>query len=352
MNSLLFIYHSAINQPLWNILLKSNVSQEKSYIIVKTAKNYFDDRTFKSGDSITIRIYNDSTIAVSIKKGFDRLYLEVKDSVDKVIFKRGFIQKKLETISGSIEDNLYSAILDLNELPELVEKFVDIFAWDIDFSVETESGDSFAIVVEKLYYSGKLIGYGNIYYALYYSKKLGKKKAIWFEGKYFDENGKAINKLFLKSPLKIYKITSAMGYRFHPILRVYRMHHGVDYAAPYGTPVFSMGPGVVTFAGWKGGYGKLVTIKHPNGYETRYAHLSKIAVRVGQRVSAGEYIGNVGSTGLSTGPHLHLEMRKDGYLVNPLKIKNPPSEPVSEEKKEVFLRNRNLLESICCLISK
>jgi len=151
--------------------------------------------------------------------------------------------------------------------------------------------------------------------------------------------------MFLKSPLKIYRITSYIGYRFHPILREYRLHHGVDYAAPYGTPVFSLGDGVVIYAGWKGGYGNTIIIKHPKGYETRYAHLSKISVFIGQRVSAGQYIGNVGATGLSTGPHLHFEMRKDGKLINPLKLKIQSDKPIDPENLNEFIRTKNLIIS-------
>jgi len=345
MNNFLLIYHYSINEPLWNIFSKLGFDNKKTYLITQTIKNFFDDRTFKKDDSIKVGISKDSTILISIKKGFDALEIILKDSIEKVNFKKGFIQKRLEIIKGKIENNLYSSILSLNELPELVEKFSDIFAWDIDFSVETEKDDSFLIVVEKLYYNDKVIGYGNIYYGIYFSKRLGKKTAIRFFDKYYDENGNAISKLFLRSPLKIYRISSYMGYRFHPILRVYRMHHGIDYAAPYGTPVFSLGPGVVEFAGWKGGYGNLVIIKHPKGYETRYGHLSKIAVRKGQRVKAGDYIGNVGSTGLSTGPHLHLEMRRNGILINPLKIKIPSDEPISSDKLTDFMNTRHLIEN-------
>ncbi|MEO0223802.1 MAG: peptidoglycan DD-metalloendopeptidase family protein [candidate division WOR-3 bacterium] len=340
-NNIFLVY--SLNQPLWNILSSLGLENKKIFILSQTIKNYFDDKTFNKNDTLKIKILSDSSIILTIKKNFNKLEILLKDTIREVHFQKGFIQKKLEIIKGSIEGNLYNSILKLNELPELVEKYADIFAWDIDFLVETEDSDSFLIVLEKLYYNERLIGYGDIYYAVYYGKKVGIKKAIKFGDKYYDENGNTLSRMFLKSPLKIYKITSYMGYRFHPILREYRLHHGVDYAAPYGTPVFSLGDGVVIYAGWKGGYGNIVIIKHPKGYETRYAHLSKISVFVNQRVSAGQYIGNVGSTGLSTGPHLHFEMRKDGKLINPLKLKIQPEKPIDPEKLDEFTKTKNLI---------
>ncbi len=343
MHNFLWVYSFAINEPIWNIFTRCGIDNKRAYLAVETIKHYFDEKSFKNNDSLIIKFSEDSTIFITIKKNFNILNIMLKDTIKNVEFKRGFIQKKVEKVKGIIEDNLYYSILKINETPELVIKFADIFAWDIDFSVETESGDSFLIVVEKLYYGDKLVGYGNVLYAIYYSKRLGKKTAIRFGDRYYDENGKAISKLFLRSPLKVYRITSGIGLRFHPILRKYRMHHGIDYAAPYGTPVFSVGPGVVVFAGWKGGYGKVVIIRHPKGFETRYGHLSRIAVNVGQYVSAGSYIGNVGSTGLSTGPHLHFEMRRNGKLVNPLKLKIPSDKPIDPNRLDAFLNLKNAL---------
>ncbi len=344
MHNFLLVYNYSISEPIWNILQKSGFDNKKAHMVVQTIKQYFDDKKFRNSDSIVIKISSDSLVFVSVRKGFDKLEIILRDTIKNVDYKKGFIQKRVEVVRGVIENNLYYSILNLGELPELVEKFADIFGWDIDFSVETENGDSFFILVEKLYYQEKLVGYGNIFYAFYDSKRFGRKNAIRFNGKYYDENGKALSKLFLRSPLKVYRITSSIGYRFHPILRTYRMHHGIDYAAPYGVPVFSVGPGTVIYAGWKGGYGKIVIIKHPKGYETRYAHLSRIAVSVGQRIGAGQYIGNVGSTGLSTGPHLHFEMRKDGKLINPLKLKIPSDENINDSEIAEFIRYKEMLK--------
>ncbi len=343
MHNFLWIYNFAINEPIWNIFTRHGIDSKKAYLATQTIKDYFDERSFKDSDSLIIRFLEDSTIFITIKKNFDVLNIMLKDTIKNVEFRKGFIQRKVEKVKSIIEDNLYYSILKIGETPELVVKFADIFAWDIDFSVETESGDSFLIVVEKLYYGDRLVGYGNILYGIYYSRRLGKKTAIRFGDRYYDENGKAISKLFLRSPLKVYKISSGMGLRFHPILRAYRMHHGIDYAAPYGTPVFSVGPGVVVFAGWKGSYGKLVIVRHPKGFETRYGHLSRIVVSVGQYVSAGSYIGDVGSTGLSTGPHLHFEMRQNGKLVNPLKLKIPSDKAISPDELDAFLNLKNTL---------
>jgi murein DD-endopeptidase MepM/ murein hydrolase activator NlpD len=157
-----------------------------------------------------------------------------------------------------------------------------------------------------------------------------------------------MRKTFLKSPLNFARVTSFFGRRFHPIIRTWRQHHGVDYAAPTGTPVSSVAEGRVVCAGWKGGYGKCVEVSHPGGYLSRYGHLSGYGrgVRVGATVSQGQVVGYVGSTGLSTGPHLHFEVHKFGTAVNPLKLDPPRVEPVKPEFLAGFTATR---DSVCRL---
>jgi murein DD-endopeptidase MepM/ murein hydrolase activator NlpD len=187
---------------------------------------------------------------------------------------------------------------------------------------------------------GKFVRYGRIVSAEFCR---GDKplQAVFFEsasGKgYYRPDGKPMRRAFLRSPLKFSRISSGFSRRrFHPVLGIYRPHLGVDYAAPTGTPVHAAGAGVVTLAGWLGGYGHTVKVRHPNGYETLYGHLSRIAVRRGQRVDQGQLVGKVGSTGVATGPHLDYRMLRNGVYVDPLKVVSPPAEPVRADERLLF----------------
>ena len=166
-------------------------------------------------------------------------------------------------------------------------------------------------------------------------------EAVRFDGErsagYYAPDGTPLRKAFLRSPLKFSRISSRFSRaRFHPILNITRPHYGVDYAAPVGTPVLAAGNGVVVSAGWLGGYGKAVRLRHANGFESLYGHLSRIDVRLGQRVEQGTRIGAVGMTGLATGPHLDYRMTRNGAFVDPLRIQSPPAEPVAAEDRPAF----------------
>jgi murein DD-endopeptidase MepM/ murein hydrolase activator NlpD len=238
-------------------------------------------------------------------------------------------------IGGTIKDNLISSIGDDKENTLLALEITDIFSWDIDFSTDIQNGDTFKIVVEALHLDGKFKKYGNILavefmnngkrYSAYRFIKNGKAD-------YYDSRGKSVRKAFLKAPLSFKRISSYFaGKRLHPILKIHRPHHGVDYAAPSGTPVSATGSGIVVFAGYRGAYGKLVVIKHKNNYKTYYGHLSKIFknIKKGVAIDQGSAIGCVGRTGLATGPHLHYEMRVAGRYVNPLDAEHPFKEAVT-----------------------
>jgi murein DD-endopeptidase MepM/ murein hydrolase activator NlpD len=289
--------------------------------------SWFSDsvKILNEGDTLRFVFINDTLRRLEIRK-IKGIY-----EYDFISGNSKFSPRFREYITKSatlvIEKTLWDAFIKENLPLEVFVQVVDIFAWDIDFSSETQNGDTL-----KILYSPS----GIVYYAEYVGKAVGRKTAVRFMGEYYDENGKNLRKEFLISPLKIYTITSGFGVRFHPILKVYRPHHGVDYGAPYGSPVYAVAEGVVKKAGWMGGYGKVVIIKHSNGFETLYGHLSSILVKVGERVEQGRMIGRVGSTGLSTGPHLHFEVRKNGKLVNPLKLKFEPSKPLPEDLKEEF----------------
>ncbi|RJR16523.1 MAG: hypothetical protein C4581_09880 [Nitrospiraceae bacterium] len=260
-------------------------------------------------------------------------------------------EKKILHIGSVIKDNLISSLGEGRENLVLALELSDIFAWDIDFSTDIRNDDSVKIVVEGLYLDGTFKKYGDIQSAEFINNgQVYKAYRFMNDGKagYYDETGKSFKKAFLKAPLNFRRISSYYSRsRFHPVLRTYRPHHGVDYSAPTGTPVSSVGDGKVVFAGTKGGYGRFIAVRHPNGYETYYGHLSKIdkGVRSGARVDQGQVIGYVGSTGLATGPHLHYEMRINNKPVNPLSIKMPRGESVPAKLMAEFRSFRNQMDT-------
>lgn len=256
-------------------------------------------------------------------------------------------EKRISRISGKIEDNLITSIGDGKEHLLLALKLSDIYAWDIDFTTDLRRGDVYKIVVEGMYLNGEFKKYGEILSAEFTNN--GRNYPAYrfaYEGEtdYFDEEGNSVRKAFLKAPLNFRRISSKFSRsRLHPILKIRRPHHGIDYSAPRGTPVSAVGDGMVIFAGYKGQYGRLVKIKHPNGYRTYYGHLSRIGKKIqkGKRVRQGQVIGYVGATGLATGPHLHYEIRINGKAVNPKTIKLPRGKPVPEKLMTAFREFRD-----------
>lgn len=245
----------------------------------------------------------------------------------------------VSTIEGAIDRDANSLTEALDRTGEgigLALGLADVFSGDIDFNSDLQPGDRFRVVVERESRDGVLTGYGAILAAEFVNA--GRQlRAVRFTpdgGRpgYYDEHGRSLTRFFLKSPLRFEpRITSRYSSaRRHPILDYVRAHRGVDYHAPAGAPVISVAPGIVTLAGWSSGGGKTVRVRHPNGYESEYLHLSAIDVRPGQRVGQGELVGKVGATGLATGPHLHYGLKKNGAYTNPIAEHKamPAGEPV------------------------
>jgi len=294
-------------------------------------------RRIRASDTIRVFLQDGKLTRLDYTRGFTTRKFAFGDSGFTVSVLTPDFHRQVEFVQGAVETSLYFAFDDIGERDALLVQYADIFGWDIDFTTETQEGDSFFVLVEKNYLADTLACYGRVLWARYRGRTTGQKDAYYYRGEYYDAAGLSLRKAFLKSPLKVYRISSGYsGSRYHPILKVYRPHKGVDYSAPAGTPVHALGEGVVTFAGVKGGYGKYVRIRHPGGFETGYGHLSRIAVSGGQSVSQGQVIGYVGMTGLATGPHLHFEMFKGGSFVNPLTVVLPPAEPVAKEDMEEF----------------
>ena len=256
---------------------------------------------------------------------------------------------RVATVQGRVERSLFHAIDEAGEQPQLVLALVSIFEWDFDFTADTRAGDRFRLVVEKRYAGDTFVTYGRVLAAQYQSERrllTGIAFAVGKRFAYYDADGRSLRKMFLKSPLAFTRITSGFTYaRPHPVLGGTRPHLAIDYAAPTGTPVRAVADGVVRKAGWDGGYGRVVRIRHRAGYETLYAHLSRFGrgIRSGARVNQRQVIGYVGTTGMSTGPHLHYEVLKGGRRVNPLGEKFIPGDPVPAARRAEFQRHAGTL---------
>jgi murein DD-endopeptidase MepM/ murein hydrolase activator NlpD len=227
-------------------------------------------------------------------------------------------------LAGSIRSSLAASLDAQGEGPALAQRLVDVFQWDIDFSRHVREGDGYRLVFEKVMLDGEFLRYGRILAAEYRGARR-QLVAYWFEhdgqGGYRGGDSRPLERLFLAAPCAYTRISSPFDpHRVHPVLGVRRPHWGVDYAAPTGTPVMAMASGVVTFVGPRGGNGNLVSIRHEHGFQTGYAHLHRFArgLRAGQTVRQGQVIGYVGTTGLSTGPHLHYALKRNGRFLDPL----------------------------------
>ena len=245
--------------------------------------------------------------------------------------------------SGEIETSLFAAT-DIAGVPEMVAvQLAEIFSSDVDFHRDLRRGDRFSVVYEALAADGEFVGFGRVLSAEFVNQGHAFRAVYFRDGQgrsgYYTADGRNMRKAFLRSPIEFSRVTSGFSNsRFHPVLKTWRAHKGIDYGAPSGTRVRSTADGYVTFAGRKGGYGNVVTVRHPNGYTTLYAHLSAIAqgVRPGKRVTQGEVVGSVGSTGLASGPHLHYEFHVNGVHKNPMRLAMPPGPPITAQLRPEF----------------
>ena len=326
-------------------LQKFGLSAEEAASASAAAQQAFNLRQVRAGNTITVGRSVEGTLReINYKIDADRMLKIVPQD-------RGFtalveeIPSKTEVaaVTGRVDDSLFNAVEDAGESAELAMRLAQIFGYDLDFYTDPRKGDTFRIILEKKKYAkGQTAGYGNILAAEY--ENVGRKyQALLFHDPtgrpaYYSADGKSLQKAFLRSPLKFgAPVTSHFNRaRFHPILKTYRPHMGTDYGAPVGTPVQTIGSGRVVFAGRKGGEGNMVQVAHPNGYETMYLHLSRMFVRSGERVEIGKTIGLVGSTGLSTGPHLDFRILQKGQYKNFEKLGLPPSDPVSKKNLPEF----------------
>ena len=333
------------NQFLSNIMLKQNVNYNTITHIEKNHRKTFDIRKIKPGQKHTFLISHDSIAQAvfwiyEINK-IDYAVFSLTDSLNAWIGHKE-VTTKIETIEGTIESSLWNAVAATGGDQNITMELSDIYQWTVDF-FGIQPGDAFKVVYENIYIKDECIGMGKIL-ASYLNNAGSEHYAYYFEqngkGEYFDKEGANLRKAFLKAPLNYRRISSTFSNaRKHPVTKVVRPHHGVDYAAPTGTPVVTIGDGTVIEKGWdKKGGGNYIKIKHNSTYTTTYMHLNGFAkgIQKGSKVKQGQLIGYVGSTGMSTGPHLDFRLNKNGKYINPLTFESPSSEPVSEANKAAF----------------
>lgn len=337
------------NENLSTILLQYNLDMGTIEQLVQKSAGIFDVRKIRKGNKYTILLTNNDSLPRA------HYFIYESSPTHYVIFEAGDslhvhagekeIEIRVRTASGIIKSSLWNAMAEMKANPNLTISLSEIFAWTIDFYA-IQKGDNFTAIYEELFVDGEPIGLGNILSARF---NHGGKDNFAFRfvqdetADYFDEKGQSVRRAFLKSPLKFSRISSRFSHsRLHPVLRIRRPHHGVDYAAPKGTPVHAIGSGTVTDARYAGGAGRMIKIRHNSTYSTAYLHLSGYAkgVHNGARVQQGQVIGYVGSSGLSTGPHLDFRFYKNGTPVDPLRVESPPSLPVKKEYLTDFTKLR------------
>jgi murein DD-endopeptidase MepM/ murein hydrolase activator NlpD len=339
--------------PFQMLLRGVGIDAETAERLAVSAQSVFDLRHLRAGNRLdvgrsvlgelrSVRYRIDTGRVLSIAPEGNVVHSEIQT-----------IPSEMQTIGvmGEVHGSLFEAVINAGEKPELAMRLAQIFGWDLDFYTDPRPGDTFRVVVEKKVLSnGELLSYGRILAAEYKNAGHPYGAVLFHDASgipaYFTPEGKSMKKAFLHSPLKFAApITSHFSeHRFHPILKEYRAHLGIDYAAPTGTPVQTIGEGRVVFAGLKGGAGNLVQIQHINGYTTYYMHLSRVLVRPGQHVEQGQSIGLVGMTGLATGPHLDFRIQRQGQFLNFERLPLPPSDPVAKRDWNEFagLRDRAL----------
>ena len=321
-------------------LLEGCMSLPDIYSLCDQSSDVYPLSNLRAGQSWTMIYSGEALIGLEYEINSDeRLVVSLSESGYE--FRRETIPFDMETVtvSGVIESSLFGAISKIGENDELGVRLADVFAYDVDFTRDLRQGDSFKAIVQKKTRNGKFIGYGELlaasftngeqtYHAYSYTNSKG-------DTAYYDENGNPLRKAFLKSPLKFSRISSGYSMsRLHPVLKYRRPHQGIDYAAPTGTPIYTVADGTISQTGYNKSQGRFVRVRHPNGYETIYNHMSKFAKasRQGVKVKQGQTIGYVGSTGLATGPHLDFRMSLNGKLINPLKIKSVPGKPIPKNE--------------------
>jgi len=345
------------NEIITNLLLKYKIPHEKINQLVQKSKSVYNiERNFIAGKKYTMFCSKDSLgeaqCFVYEPNSLEYVVFDLRDSV-RVYKEQREVTVEVKTASGIITSSLYKTLQDANLSPVLAIDLSNVFAWTIDF-YRIQKNDWFKVIYEDKSVDGKSIGLGRII-AAHFNHGGKEFQGHYFvqdgDVDYFDEKANSLRKAFLKSPLKFGRLTSGFTMkRFHPVQKINKAHLGTDYAAPTGTPILATGNGVVVESSHGAFNGNYVKIRHNNTYTTQYLHMSKRAVKTGEKVKQGDVIGYVGSTGLATGPHVCYRFWKNGQQVNHLKEGFPSGDPIKQNYKDSFnvvmLENNKLLEKI------
>lgn len=330
--------------------------------IAREMRGYFDFRRSHPGDSYQLIQDGEGQVESFRYRITDLVHYDLirdRDGRYQVNRTEAELEPHQTMIAGIVATSLYGSITALGASAQLADDFTDVFSYDVDFSRMAQMGDEYRILYERLYRTDDagheiFVRPGRIL-AARYSGESGEHTAVYYEseegeGGYYRPDGSSVERQFLMAPLRYSRISSRYSSaRHHPILNITRPHHGIDYAAPAGTPVFAVSGGEVIHKSWGGGFGNLVKIRHPNGYTSYYAHLSRFSsgLRLGQTVSQKQVIGYVGQTGLATGPHVCFRVAKDGQYVNPAQISSPATPPLPPDAHDMFhLRSDKLLAAL------
>ena len=345
----------AKGDTLGRLLKKSGLTGPEADEVIRALSGALDFKNIRAGQSFRIERGADGRV-----KLFELVLNKVstvratRAPTGELVGKADNSATRIESkaLGGRIESSLWHALHAAGETPALVDFFVDVFAYDLDFYNDTHAGDTFRVVVEKEHTDTEFVRYKRIL-AAEYKGKAGTFRTYFFEGAYYNDAGESSEKTLLKTPLKFQRISSGFDRaRMHPILHTASAHLGIDYAAPTGTPIWAAASGTIAFRGPAGGAGNFVVLRHDGGLETHYMHLSKFAdgQKVGQRVAAKTVIGYVGSTGLSTGPHLHFGVKQNGAYVDPTKLVPVKGKGVAPKALDAFreeaARLRGLMDGI------
>lgn len=342
-----FPYQFPKNSTFFSVLRQEDIPGSEIQKIVEAAKPYYNLAKIQPGIRYQLT-YDESPdpqlISIRFRfSGLESLNVIKNNDVWVAEKKVEEVEIRNATFFGEVNSSLWESAKLAKMDPVLISELSDIFAWQVDFAREVRVGDRWRLSVEQKYVRGQPAGWGSILSAEY--QNAGESfVAILFrvEGEdrgYFAPDGSSLRRMFLKSPIQFGRITSGFSRkRFHPILQVNRAHNGVDYAAPTGTPVRAVGDGTIEFSGWSGGGGNVIKVRHNSIYQTAYKHLSRYAngIRRGVKVKQGQVIGYVGSTGLSTAPHLHFEFYQAGRFVDPVGKKFPSADPVPSNQLALF----------------
>jgi len=331
------------------LLQDQGLEYSEALQLVAAAKPIHDLERIRLGEVLTIRKEPESKRMVGLVYPLDRYgeqHMVVRRGAGPdFVARREARQVRLEptTLGGVVTESLWATREELGLSAENIVALAGVFEWEVDFNTQVRAGDTFRVVLDEVLdaESGERLRYGTIHAAEYVNAGQVYRGIRYTDAEdkvgYFNEEGMSTKKMFLKSPLKFSRISSGFSRkRFHPVLKKWRAHNGIDYAAGRGTPVRAIGRGKVVYAGTKGGYGKHVRVRHNARYSSSYSHLSRIAVKRGQMVDQGQLVGKVGSTGLATGPHLHFEFYVNGGYTNFLAQKFPRTEPIAKSEREAF----------------